>query len=328
MTDLMVDGDPPKPVSFDVKSIGRQYNSQKETMPAYSFGTSSRERSAKKVILSKAHEKRKAIMNSPGPVYGVPSTVGDGPKFGFGTEEQRTHAKAPYPDSSVDLTCSTVDSQTVKFHSTKGVHFGTEQRMNSQNAEIIRTNPTGMLGMCSPSSFDYGMSPLPKGSYDYGPKDELVNQAPPEFSFGPQNGKINDKQAARMSAPQTCTPRHVGPGSHGQPSGMGSQPNSRKKSAPSWSFGGHRHSDLTPPRPHKNVPLLDLSPELSSLGRQVVSSARSAPQCGFGSATRDQSARTYLVVTEADRGAAAALPKPRFHVEMPPPERRIPKPGM
>lgn len=309
MTDLMGD-------SFDTPAIGRQHNSQKETMPAFSFGTSTRERTAKKVVLTKAHEKRKAVMNSPGPVYGIPSTVGDGPKFGFGTEEQRGTIKAPYPDSSVDLTCSTVDTQTVKFDSTKGVHFGTEQRMNTKNAEIIRTNPSAQFGMCSP------------GSFDYCPEDGLVVKAPAEYSFGPKNGKINDKQATRMSAPQMSTPRHVGPGSHGQPSGMGSQPNSRKKSAPSWSFAGLRHSDLTPPRPHKNMPLLDLSPELSSLGRQVVSSARSAPQCGFGSATRDQNAKTYLVVTEADRGAAAALPKPRFHVEMPRPERRIAKPGM
>lgn len=250
-------------------------------------------------------------MNSPGPVYGVPTATGSGPKFGFGSEEQRYHPKAQYPDSSVDLTCSVVDSQIVKFSSTKSVHFGTESRMNSKNAEAIRMNPSNLLCTQSPIGFDYN------------PDDSLILKSSAEYSFGPMHGKANN--LTRLQLPLTSTPRHVGPGSHMQPSGCGAQPNSARKSAPAWSFGT-KTNNYTPR--NRNTSLLDTSPELSSLGKQVVSSARSAPSCGFGTSTRDHSARTHLVITEMDRGPAAQMARPRFHLEMPPPERPRAKPGL
>lgn len=308
MTDLLGD-------SFDVAALGRQHNSNKETMPSYSFGTGVRGASAK-VFISKRHEKRKAVMNSPGPVYGIPSTVGNGPKHGFGTEEQRHNNKAEYPDSSVDLTCSIIDSQGLKFSSTKGVHFGTEPRMNSKNAEPIQDNPTSNLCTQSPPSFDYN------------PEYGLVAKATPEYSFGPREAKTGDKCATRsIHMPATGTPRRVGPGSHTLPPGVGQQPSSARKSAAAWSFGGRKTSSSNAPR-DRPFPHLDPQPELSSLGKQVVSSARSAPSCGFGTSTRDHSARTHLIVTEADRGPAAKMPPARFHLEMPPMERHLPKPGL
>jgi len=306
MTDLLGD-------SFDVSATGRQHNSQKETMPSYSFGTGARGQT--KVFISKGHEKRKAVMNSPGPVYGIPSSVGLGPKFGFGTEDVRGSQKVQYPDSSVDLTCSLVDSQALKFDTTKGVHFGTEPRMNPKNAEALLQNPTNNLCTQSPQSFDYN------------PDDTLISKSYPAHSFGPKDGKLADKTPPRIHIPKTGTPRHVGPGSHGQASGVGEQPVSGRKSAPSWSFGGKKTNSFRPDD-GRSFALLEPSPELSSLGKQVVSSARSAPSCGFGTSTRDHSARTFLVVTEADRGPAANYPKTRFHLEMPPTGRQLAKPGL
>jgi len=305
MTDLMGD-------SFDVTALGNQHNSNKETMPSYSFGTGARG-VTNKVFISKKHSKRMAVMNSPGPVYGVPSSTGLGPKFGFGTEEQRQTIKPQFPDSSVDLTCSEVDSQSVKFSTTKGVHFGTEPRMNPKNAEALRSNPETNLCTQSPLSFDYN------------PDDKLVAQSKPEYSFGPKEARLGEKCPPRIHIPRTGCPRHVGPGSHIVPSGVGQQPVSARKSAPSWSFGGKRACNT--PRNNNNS-LIDPSPELSSLGKQVVSSARSAPSAGFGTSTREHSARTYLVVTEADRGPAAAMCKPQFHLEMPPVQRQMAKPGL
>jgi len=283
-------------------------------MPSFSFGTGVRQ-AANKVFISKKHEKRKAVMNSPGPVYGVPSSVGNGPKFGFGTEEQRAVAKPQYPDSSVDLTCSLIDSQTIKFETVKGVHFGTEPRMNPKNAEALRNNPDTNLCTQSPLSFDYN------------PDDTLVSKTSPKASFGPREAKLGEKCPPRIHIPKTGTPRHVGPGAHTIPSAVGQQPTSARKSAPSWSFGGKKSAEATP-RDKRSFPLLDPSPELSSLGKQVVSSARSAPSCGFGTSTREHSARTYLVVTDADRGPAALLPKAAFHLEMPPGGKQLPKPGL
>lgn len=305
MTEMQAD-------SFDVPAIGWQNNSQKETLPSYSFGTGVRT-AANKVYMSKTHEKRKAISNSPGPVYGVPSSVGQGPRFGFGTEEQRYHPKAQYPDSSVDLTCAIVDTQAVKFHGTKAVHFGTETRMNHANAEPLQHNTTSMLCSQSPAAFDYE------------PDDSLVTKQQEKYSFGPKEAKLGEKCPPRLQLPLTGTPRHVGPGSHMQPGGCGSQPSSARKSAPSWSFGGKRTSSAGRSRMNN---LIDPSPELSSLGKQVVSNQRSAPSCGFGTSTRDHSARTFLVVTNDDRGPAATMAKPVFHLEMPAPAKNIARPGM
>jgi len=301
-----------QPDSFDVSSMARQSNSKKETMPAHSFGTASREASAKKVFISKRHEDRKGIMISPGPVYSPPTGIGTGSKYGFGTDEQRKHPKAKYPDSSVDLTCAAVESQGVKFHSTKGIHFGTESRLHSKNAEIIRVHPASALGMESP------------GALEYSPKEIQVATKNPEYSFGPvQPPQTSGKVVPRIPLPLTGAPRTLGPGSHSMPDGLSTQPQSARATAPSWSFGSaSRQGPTQEPRQ-----LLDTSPELSSLGRQVVSSARSAPRCRFGSSTRDQVARTTLVQTASDRGPAAQMPKPNFHVDLPPPTKNISKPG-
>merc|ERR1712232_220295 len=154
----------------------------------------------------------------------------------------------------------------------------------------------------------------------------VVTKNYPEYSFGPKNSSTTAPPRMHYSIPKTGTPRHVGPGSHSPPTCVGGQVSSEKKSAPSWSFGSK-------PTPRvimgdRQFPQLDPSPELSSIGNQVVSSARSAPSCGFGTSTREHSARTFLVVTESDRGPAGKMPAHKFHLEMPPPGKKLPKPGL
>jgi len=299
--------------SLAVAALGRQHNSDKPSMPAFSFGTGQRDVASKKVFISAKHERCKAVGVSPGPVYAVPSTVGDAPSFGFGSDEQRKHAKAKYPDSSVDLMCATVDTQRVKFHGTKGVHFGTEGRMNNANADIIRVHPTINMGKESP------------GALEYTPDESKLQSAVPEYSFGPKTSKIGEsKPVSRLHLPITGVPRHVGPGSHQQPASMGTQPQSARSSAPSWGFGcAERAMDRK-----DGKQLLDSAPAFSSLGKQVVSSARSAPQCGFGTSTRDHSARTHLVFSAVDLGPAKTMQKANYHCELPPRERKIAKAGM
>eukprot|EP00403_Amphidinium_massartii_P025747 CAMPEP_0178392184 /NCGR_PEP_ID=MMETSP0689_2-20121128/11550_1 /TAXON_ID=160604 /ORGANISM="Amphidinium massartii, Strain CS-259" /LENGTH=240 /DNA_ID=CAMNT_0020012755 /DNA_START=168 /DNA_END=890 /DNA_ORIENTATION=- len=225
-----------------------------------------------------------------------------GPKFSFGSDMTRQSYKAPYPDSSIDLTCANVDSQTTKFPTTKGVVFGTESRMGNTNAEALLENPAMAWGLESPGALEY--------SPDYGP----ITKNPPQFSFGPKTGTLGTQTTPRTSAPPMSTPRHVGPGSHTQPPAVGYQPSSTKKASPSWSFGMEQRMT---PRDGKKMQLLDTSPDLSSLGKQVVSSARSAPQVAFGTSTRNHTAKTALVVTEADRGPLGKLPKANFHQPLP-----------
>lgn len=290
--------------SFTVPAIGRQTDSQKDTMPAYSFGTGDRNVAQRKLYVSAKHEKAKVIMVSPGPVYKVPCTVGDAPKFGMGHDEQRKHPKAKYPDSSVDLTCATVDNQVFKYGEEKCVRFGTENRDNIKNAEVIRTNPALMLGMESP------------GGLEYSPEEQLTTHRAPEYSFGPKNsapGGDGSKIIPRLPLPATGTPRHVGPGSHRQPSSLGAQMNSARSSAPSYGFGTEqRHTGRKEPKQ-----LLDTNTDFSSLGRQVVSNAKSAPRHGFGSATRDQVAKTHFVRAHGDLGPVASLPKPNYPIQLP-----------
>jgi len=301
------------PDSFDMQAIGRQHDSKKETMPAYSFGSCGRDKQQAKVFISEKHECRKAIMNSPGPVYSPPTTVGDAAKYGFGSDRQRWHPKSKYPDTSVDLTGAEVDSQGVKFHSTKQVHFGTESRATVKNAEIIRTNPAAALGMESP------------GCMEYTPRDRNTARREPEYSFGASDAKAIGaaKMTPRISAPPTATPRHVGPGSHPLPTSIGTQPSSVKKTAAKYSFGGQAKCT-----PRGDAQYLDISPHLSSLGSQVVSGAKSAPKHGFGSSTRDSSAKTHLVFTDADRGPAAHMGKPNYPCNLPPPQKPINRPGV
>lgn len=292
--------------SFDVSSVGKQCVSTKETLPSFSFGTGSRDVARMKVFLSKAHSKQPACNTSPGPVYDIPSSL-ESNTYSFGKGEQRPWVKPKYPDSSIDLTGAQPDSQKVKYQNTKGVHFGTESRMNTKNCEIVRVQPETMIGTESP------------GALEYYPKDELAVPKMPVFSFGSRTDRPV-KDVDRVNMPHTSTPRHVGPGSHQIPPGIGQQPVSARSSAPAWTFRG---GSTGPKTPRDDGPALVLEPakDWSSLGRQVVSNTTTAPICGFGKATRDQVARTFLPVTEKDRGPAGAMPRPRFHLEIPPPSR-------
>lgn len=306
-------------------SLGRQHDSKRETMPAYSFGTGSREAASNKVFISPRHAKTKPGV-SPGPAYSIPTTVGASSKFSFGADEQRKHAKAQYPDTSVDLTCSMVDSQQVKFKSTPGVHFGTESRACTKNGELIRVNPPIALGLEAPGALEY----YPERA------EPNIKKMPPEYSFGPKihkdpkkkpdPKKDQQKPTMRLTMLATGVPRHVGPGSHDLAEALGQQPQSARSTAPSYSFGSSpRLEELK-----KCGQVFECSPDLSSLGKQVVSTHKTMPKCTFGDATRDKVARSQLVTTTADRGPAAVMPKPHFHCELPKPSvsRPLAKAGL
>jgi len=306
--------------SLDVSGIGRQFDSKKDTMPAYSFGTCGREQASKKVYFGEKHEKAKAGLTSPGPIYSLPSSLSEGPVSTFGTGAARTTWKQKYPDSSIDLTGAVVDSQGVKYASPRGVCFGSESRTHSKNAEVLRGNPENAMGSCSP-----GHHCLP-----FQVKDDAIVQSPPKYSFGPRRPRIGEKPPARAALAPMSTPKFTGPASHQLPGAMGSQPTSARRTQPGYTFAGGKRDSSTPRGPSTQ---LDHSPELSSLGRQVVSKQKTSPDFGFGTSTRDHAAKTYLVQLGADKGPAANMPSPRlFHPELrlerSPDRRPIPKAGL
>mmetsp|Transcript_19010 Transcript_19010/g.35659 ORF Transcript_19010/g.35659 Transcript_19010/m.35659 type:complete len:302 (+) Transcript_19010:134-1039(+) len=296
------------PDSFHVASLGTQADSTRPTLPAHSFGTCDRETSRVKVYVSSKLEKAKAKLNSPGPVYDVPSAVGAAPSFSFGTDVQRKHERKKYPDSSVDLTSATVDTQKVKFAKTPGVHFGTEQKLSLKNAEIIRTHAGLALGSESP------------GALEYHPKD--VAKAVPAYSFGPTKEMSPRKPESRVQLLQTSTPARIGPGSHQKPSAMGQQPMSPRPTAPAWTMPKRS------PRENAQGEALAIEDKVfSSIGKQVLSTIRSPPSVAASKSTRDQVNRTALYVSDIDKTALSRGPKPHFNVELPV-SARVARPGL
>lgn len=244
-----------------------------------------------KVYMSRKMEKSKAKLNSPGPVYDIPSAVGAAPSFSFGTDVQRKHDPKKYPDSTVDLTCATVDTQKVKYTKTPGCHFGTEQKLSLKNAEIIRTHAGLALGAESPSALEYHV---------------------PAYSFGPTESMTPRKPEPRVQLLQSSTPARVGPGSHPKPSSIGQQPMSPRPTAPAWTMPGRS------PREKTQTEALAIEDKVfSSIGKQVLSTIRSPPSVATTKSTRDQVNRTALFVSEMDKTDTARGPKPHFNLELP-----------
>lgn len=205
-------------------------------MPAYSFGTATRDRQHHRVFISEKHSRHKATSASPGPVYSTRTDLGTGPRCVFGSEDRSDKPRqidvpVRYPDSSVDLMCLPVDSQKVKFPRAKGVHFGTEMKMSVKNAEIIKSHPAAYTGVNSP------------GAAEYEPNDKCAALSAPAYSMGPKQPRFGEKLPPRLQVPPHGTPHFLGPGSHVQPSSLGDQPTSLRRTAPSFSFGSERRDN-------------------------------------------------------------------------------------
>ncbi|CAE7703446.1 unnamed protein product [Symbiodinium pilosum] len=296
------------PDSFHVGSVGAQADSTRPTFPAHSFGTCDRESARLKVYMSRKLEKSKAKLNSPGPVYDIPSAVGAAPSFSFGTDVQRKHDPKKYPDSTVDLTCATVDTQKVKYAKTPGCHFGTEQKLALKNAEIIRTHAGLALGAESPGALEYHVKEVAKKM--------------PAYSFGPTESMTPRKPESRVQLLQTSTPARVGPGSHPKPSGLGHQPMSPRPTAPAWTMSGRS------PREKTQTEALAIEDKVfSSIGKQVLSTIRSPPSVATTKSTREQVSRTAMYVSEMDKTDVARGPKPHFNMELPA-SARVSRPGV
>jgi hypothetical protein len=256
-----------------------------------------------------ATAKQMMLKASPGPNYSVPTTTGAGPRHVIGTGP-RVHAhKAQYPDSSVDLTGACPDSQIVKYHSVQGGTMGTEVKFNNKNGEVVATNPALMLGMESPATFEHN------------PKEQLTTRHAAEYSFGPSGGVDPAKKVPPLNGLKGPTPRTLGPGSHKLQSGIGAQVMSARSTAPSWNFGTSER--MSARRAHENV--LERAPDLSSLGKQVVSHVTTSQRPVFGKASRDQVNKGGMAFTKLDRGPVADMPKMRLPLSMPGPPTKMSK---
>jgi len=282
-------------VPYEHAAIGPQASSQRPTAPGYSFGSSSREAEAR-VFISKAHEQLKPSVHSPGPVYKLPSQLGVGKGFSFGSSKQRHQRRAPYPDSSIDLIEATVDSQTVKFDTPKGYLFGTESKGCMLNATILQTHPQVNYGLLSP------------GPVAYTPNEMCIARNPEQYSIASKHtgGEL-----------QAQTPANVGPGRYKHQAAIGTQISSVKKSLASWTMGKAKRFPESRTEPTAVEVPLNL-PGVNAMGTQVKSRKATAAAFGFGTSTRDHKAKTFLVQTPLDKGPANFLPKPNLrHPKLP-----------
>ncbi|CAE7313015.1 unnamed protein product [Symbiodinium sp. CCMP2592] len=280
-----------QPDSFHVGSVGPVPRALLEKFVCafalvFLLGTCDRESARMKVFMSRKLEKSKAKLNSPGPVYDIPS-VGAAPSFSFGTDVQRKHDPKKYPDSTVDLTCggATVDTQKVKYAKTPGCHFGTEpgQKLSLKNAEIIRTHaglalgrkdgkgpltdvpeaPRSEIRAESPSALEYHVKevakrvPAPWPAYSFGPTESMTPRKP-EPRLPPK--AVQPWPAADVSAPHRA--------------------------------GADGLDDARPQSPGEDAGQTEaLAIEdkvFSSIGKQVLSTIRSPRSVATTKSTRDQ----------------------------------------
>jgi hypothetical protein len=266
-------------------------SSQNPTPPSFTFGVASRD-SQDKVFISKKHAQLKPSMDSPGPIYKMLTTTGDGPKHSFGTSPQRVEIRAQYPDSSVDLIEGSVDSQKIKFDQSKRFLFGSESKDCNKNAVILKHHPQANLGMLSP------------GPLAYYPKKETVERKTEAYT-------ISMKTPILGSQPQT--PRNVGPGKYENVANAMDH-DSTKKRFKGFMFGKQKRF----PETESDKAVLHISPPLNSMGSQLSSRKATSPRYGFGSATRDAKAKTFLAQVPEDLGPASALGKVHmFHPILP-----------
>ncbi|EER00906.1 hypothetical protein Pmar_PMAR002976 [Perkinsus marinus ATCC 50983] len=278
--------------------VGHQRDSLKPTRPSYSFGLGTRG-AREKLFISKEHEKLMPPRCSPGPVYRVESQIEDH-SYTFSTAAQRPSQKKRYPDSSVDLTNALVDSQPLKYPTVKGTIFGTDPKGHIKNATILKNHASAFYGRISP------------GPTAYSPDDKQTSRTPraPRAILGSKT---------KILASECQTPAVVGPGTYPSPTSMGTQHLSQKwdrahrRNLSSYTFSKARRAGERSKK--SSVDTMDRVDStsrgaISSIGEQHDSRIATAPKFGFGTATRDHKAKTFLVRIPGDTGPSDSWAKP------------------
>lgn len=276
--------------TFVVCSLGKQESSLKPTVGAFSFGTSSRDQLAK-TYLTKEHDKRKIADCSPGPVYSFTYHTGKAsPRYGFGTSQKLVAPGDPYGESTIEanaISANPISVQDLKFKQQGSAVFGYDIREQNRNAAVTMCHPCAGMGVTSP------------GPTAYSPDQIIVKERRPRYTFP-------GRREAGVGKKDPSTPRCVGPGSyHVAQSAMGAQPVSARKTSNNFSFGRAQRLNYTPGEGG-----MERSSELSSLGKQVLSTGKSSAAYGFGTATREHPGMGIK-----SSGRTKQLPHPKLDLE-------------
>jgi hypothetical protein len=248
----------------------------KPSAPRYSFGKGTRDQ-LDKVFLSHTAEKTKGNKDTPGAIYDVPSDLGRAQSFSFSKAPQRVHMKQKYPDSSIDLIETIVDSGYVKFDNQPAFYFGTEAKDCMKNSAITRNHQSASMGVIGPGPAGY----LPDA------KSHLEGQ--PTYPFGVKT------KFGSMFAYQGSTPLQVGPGKYKLQKATGKQSLSTRATLPAWGFGKGKRFPTSEP----DLTIIDPSPNRKAMGSR--SCLARDPRRSLGSVPRHATTARRLAATYCRR---------------------------
>lgn len=274
-------------------SLGQQTQSQKPTLPAYSWGSSaSREQDAQVFISSKHTAVEKLGRTSPGAVYTVPGAMDhqpealkiDAPRYTFGQRTPLPYKPPAPPVGTYNLPGSIGPQAESRCRSPSKAPFGTSTR---DHAERTYTSNRFLSTKLGTAGADPGNYALPGA---VGPQPSSLRRSSPAFSL-PRTDRMKseyDRMASSLPPPTQ----------HSAWTSLGKQPLSLSRTMPAWGFGrstwdreekryltqGHtrelRGSASPANYDHQNPSMV------TSFGRQVLSSKESPAGTTFGTAPK------------------------------------------
>jgi len=228
-----------------------------------SFPRATRE-SRSRLHISQEHDATVPNVITPGPIYDIPTTLGQSHACKFGSGLRPTPACSDDTfQSSTDALGIIPDVQLVRFPSTVSVKIGTESRDEIRNAAVMKYNPEIFYGTESPGPATYSISGENPG---------------PRFSLGSRTEVLGSK-------PQTSV--SVGPGSYPHPTYCGkAQFQSHVENQPVYSFS--KSPSLSAAQTCSEKVFRKVGVIVDAIGPQVSSTKRTGPRPVMGTQTREQ----------------------------------------
>lgn len=299
---------------FSVSALGKQSQSQRETIPTHKISTVGRHH-YDGVYISEGHTRTAKIgRESPpgGPIYQTKSSLG-GVSYGFGTAKRdittlkRTTTNrnkpgefiTPIPEDKDDMPTNDAlgacpDSQHFKYSRDPAIIMGTEPRGQLKDAFLLQSNPAAFYASESPG-------PAAVGG-EFGPNYKVTQrELAPARKFG---ARTQHKGTNWMRFGDN--PDEVGPGRHERKdNSLGKQHLTQRRNQPCNKFGNAPKFQ----RDSSEGSISNLDAAKSSLGKQALARNRSEPSINFSADNRATRSKTMLCMTSQDRGPTACMPK-------------------
>lgn len=304
--------------SYTVSSLGKQAQSQRESIATHKLSRVGREQ-VEAVYISEDHTKTARIGRAGGPVGGQRSTLG-GVSFGFGTAKRdittlkRTSTTRYKPgefflpnnedvdDVDTNAALDVVpDSQQFRYIREPTIRIGTEPRGKLKDATLLHNHSVAFYARSSPGPAAIGG--------EFGPQ---VGPTKPNLAPArPFGARTHHKGTDWMRF--GSNPEDVGPGRHERrDASMGQQHLTQRRNQACHEFP--KQAKFAKNRTDSAISKLDAA--RSSLGKQCLGRNRSEPSINFSADSRETRSKTKMCMTRQDEGPKATMPK--FVARQPP----------